>query len=73
MKSYNDQDYKEALEESKEICRKLKKVLKLRSKSQLIDIVISYGSDLREMQAALKQLHEENKSLKGDSTPCLII
>lgn len=58
-------EYKKALEQSKEVCRQLKKVLKLRSKSELITIVINYASDLQECQEMLKQLYEENKSLKN--------
>ena len=57
-------EFEEALESSKEIFRQLKKVLKLRSKSQLIGIVITYSDQLTEMQGMLKQLHEENKELK---------
>jgi len=61
-----NEEYKEALEQSKEIYRQLKKVLKLRSKSDLIKIVVQYASDLQECQAMLKQLYEENKKLKGE-------
>ena len=52
------------IEKVKEICRVLKKTLKLRSKSQLISIIIAYASDLQEMQNAAQQLLEENKALK---------
>ncbi len=60
------EDYKKALEHSKKVYRGLKKVLKLRSKGQLIDIVINYASDLQELQGICQQLLEENKELKGE-------
>lgn len=52
------------LKNVKEICKQLKKTLKVRTKSQLIEIIIAYSSDLQEMQNVAKQLFEENKALK---------
>ena len=39
--------------------------MKPRTKSQLIDIIIAYSSDLTDMQNAAKVLLEENKELKA--------
>ena len=58
-----DEEKKE-LEKVREICRQLKKSLKLRSKSQLIELVIAYTSDLQQLQEVSRQLHEEVKELR---------
>jgi len=46
--------------------RQMKKILKVRTKSDLIEIIWTYGVQLREMQHALQVLLEENKELKGN-------
>ncbi len=61
------EEYEKELAKAKEIARELKRNLKMRSKSQLIEIIIAYASDLTEMQAVARQLLEENKELKGES------
>lgn len=45
----------------------MKKLLKMRTKSELIEIVWSYGVQLREFQEVCKQLLEENESLKASN------
>lgn len=45
--------------------RAMKKLLKVRTKSQLIEIIWSYGMNLREMQEVAKILLEENTELKA--------
>ena len=66
QKIETEEQYEEAIKESKEACRQLKKVLKLRSKSELINLVIAYGSDLREQQMLNRVLLEENNILKSE-------
>ena len=63
-KKYSKKEYEAELKKTQEICKQLKKNLKLRTKSQLIEIIIAYSSDLQEMQNAARQLFEENKALK---------
>lgn len=60
-------EYEAALAHSKQIAQQLKRRLKLMSKSQLIQIIITYASDLQEMQGVSRQLFEENQALKGVS------
>lgn len=55
-----------ALDAAKEQYRRLKKILKGKPKAELIKLVVTYASDLREMQEIAKQLLEENKKLKGE-------
>jgi len=45
----------------------LKKTLKPRSKSELIDIIIKYGVDLQKQIELNKVLYEENKALKSET------
>ena len=63
----NKQEYEAELAKTKEICQKVKKNLKMRTKAQLIEIIIAYASDLQDLQGAAQQLFEENKTLKGES------
>lgn len=60
----NKEDYQKALTQAKEMYRCLKKSLKTRSKSQLIQIIAKYASDLQELQELNKFLYEENKQLQ---------
>lgn len=48
-----------------EAYKSMKKILKLRSKKELIEIVWNYGVQLREFQNVCQQLLEENKALKS--------
>jgi len=43
----------------------MKKSLKVRSKSQLIQLIVKYASDLQETMELNKFLHEENQRLQG--------
>lgn len=54
-----------AMEVAKEQYRRLKKILKGKSKSELINLVVTYASDLQEVRGMAQQLLEENKKLKG--------
>ena len=47
----------------KEAFRAMKKTLKTRSKSQLIDVIWQYASNLQEMQEVAKALLNDNKEL----------
>lgn len=58
------ENYEAALESSKELYKHLKKTLKMRSKSQLVHIIVTYSDQLTEMQNIAQQLLEENKLLK---------
>jgi len=60
------EEYKKALAQAKEIYRVLKKSLKTKSKSQLIQLIAKYASDLQEVQELNKFLYEENLELKGE-------
>jgi len=51
-----------------EAYKSMKKILKLRSKKELIEIVWNYGVQLREFQNVCQQLLEENKALKSGET-----
>jgi len=62
----NKEDYKKALDQAKETYRVLKKSLKMKSKSQLIQLIAKYASDLQEVQELNKFLYEENLELKGE-------
>lgn len=46
----------------------LKKVLKRRSKQELIVIVWTYANELTQLQYVAQQLLEENKKLKGEKS-----
>ena len=48
--------------------KSMKKLLKLRSKKELIEVIWSYGIQLREFQEVCKQLLEENEAIKADNT-----
>lgn len=45
----------------------MKKVLKLRSKSELIEVLWANGLQMRQFQGALKQLLDENKALQKEN------
>lgn len=55
----------EAQGQAEDAYRQVKKLLKLRTKNELIEIVWSYGAQLQEMQHVAQLLLEENKQLKG--------
>lgn len=57
----------EAQAEIKKSFGNLKKLLKVKSKSELIEIIWTYGIQLQEMQRVAQMLFEENKELKGTS------
>ena len=56
-----------AQSQAEDAYRQVKKLLKLRTKNELIEIVWSYGAQLQEMQHVAQLLLEENKELKGES------
>tara|TARA_R110002096_G_scaffold341568_1_gene534518 strand:+ start:92 stop:394 length:303 start_codon:yes stop_codon:yes gene_type:complete len=49
----------------------MKKLLKLKTKSQLIEIIWTYGLEARNMQHALQVMLEENKELKEKNSHLL--
>ena len=57
-------EYKAALDHAKEVYKHIKKKLKAQSKSDLINLIVKYSSDLQELQNVSQQLFEENKTLK---------
>lgn len=63
----DEEEFKAEVAKSKEFSKRLKKTLKMRSKSQLIDVIIHYASELEELRFVSKLLLEENKELKGES------
>ena len=58
------EDIKIAKKEMKKAFQEMKKILKLRSKGELIELVWTYGVQLQEMQRVAQQLFEENQKLK---------
>lgn len=54
----------ETLKEVDDAYRAMKKLLKLRSKSELIEVVWTYGLQIKEMQHMLQLAIEDNKSLE---------
>jgi len=54
-----------AQKQNEAIYRSLKRRLKLLSKRDLINIAITYGSDLQDQQELNRFLYEENKQLKA--------
>ena len=50
---------------SKEAFKELKRTLKARSKTELIELIWHYGIQLQQMQHISQILLEENKELKG--------
>lgn len=65
-KEMTEEEFEKGVEHSREVYKKVKKNLKLRSKGQLIDIAIHYASELEELRYVAKMLLEENKQLKGE-------
>lgn len=64
-KSSKPQEVQDAQAEVKKAFEQMKKLLKNRSKHELIELIWSYGAQLQEMQFVAQQLLEENKQLKG--------
>lgn len=56
----------EAQQTAQEAFSAMKKLLKPRSKSELIELVWTYGVQLQQLQHACQILLEENKELKGE-------
>ena len=54
-----------AVEEAKKQFAALKKILKHRSKGEMIKMVVQYASDIEEYQGITQQLLEENKRLRS--------
>lgn len=54
-----------ALNEVDKAYRQMKKLLKLRSKSQLIEVVWQYGLQIKELQHMLQLAIEDNKKLES--------
>lgn len=57
-------DDKQVRKEVQEAFNGMKRLLKSRSKSELIEIIWNYGANLQEMQRVAQILLEENKELK---------
>jgi|JFJP01.1.fsa_nt_gi uncharacterized protein YciI len=66
-KTDEEKDLEQNLEYAEQHVKRLKKVLKTRSKSQLILMTIGLLSDLSEMKEISKILLEQNKALRGES------
>lgn len=64
-KSSKPEHVQQAEAEVKKAFNDMKKLLKNRSKHELIELIWSYGAQLQEMQFVAQQLLEENKQLKG--------
>jgi hypothetical protein len=67
-KSSKPKQVQDAQAEVKKAFNEMKKLLKPRSKHELIELIWTYGAQLQEMQFAAQQLLEENKKLKGLET-----
>lgn len=65
-KSSKPQEVQDAEKEIKQAFDQMKKLLKPRSKHELIEIIWTYGAQLQEMQRVAQMLLEENKKLKGE-------
>ena len=66
-KTSKPQEVEKAQEEIKQAFDQMKKLLKPRSKHELIELIWTYGAQLQEMQRVAQMLLEENKKLKGES------
>jgi len=55
-----------ATKEAQQAFNGIKKLLKLRTKSELINLVWNYSVQITDLQNISKQLLEENKTLKGE-------
>ena len=64
-KSSKPQEVQNAQAEIKQAFDQMKKLLKPRSKHELIELIWTYGAQLQEMQRVAQMLLEENKKLKG--------
>ena len=67
-KSSKPQEVQDAQAEVKKAFNEMKKLLKPRSKHELIELIWTYGAQLQEMQQVAQMLLEENKQLKGMET-----
>lgn len=63
-KSSQPQEVQDAQAEVKKAFEQMKKLLKPRSKHELIELIWTYGAQLQEMQRVAQMLLEENKQLK---------
>ena len=55
-----------ANKEAQQAFNGIKKLLKLRTKTELIELVWNYSVQITDLQNISKQLLEENKTLKGE-------
>lgn len=64
-KSSKPKQVQDAQAEVQKAFNEMKKLLKPRSKHELIELIWTYGAQLQEMQTVAQMLLEENKELKG--------
>lgn len=66
-KSSKPKEVQDAQAAVKDAFNEMKKLLKPRSKHELIELIWTYGAQLQEMQRVAQMLLEENKELKSQN------